>query len=68
VHVRIDKRGQSRHPDAQAEHELEKERMFCVQLNPSCIWQVDEHPSPETVLPSSHASVEYKNPSPHTIG
>src|SRR5215471_11836401 len=36
----------------------------CVHVNPGSIVQVAEHPSPETVLPSSHASPTTM-PSPH---
>src|SRR5215471_15944393 len=36
----------------------------CVQVNPGSIVQVGEHPSPETLLPSSHASPTTM-PSPH---
>jgi hypothetical protein len=38
-----------------------------VQPNPTSTWQVAEHPSPETVLPSSQPSFPSRTPSPQTI-
>jgi len=37
----------------------------CLHMKPDSIWQVDEQPSPETLLPSSHCSPESRMPSPH---
>src|SRR5437867_9993818 len=34
----------------------------------SSIWQVEEHPSPSAVLPSSHSSLGSSTPLPHRIG
>ena len=39
-----------------------------VQVQPLSTWHVAEHPSPETVLPSSHCSVPTTWPSPQTEG
>jgi hypothetical protein len=37
------------------------------QMNPDYIWQVEEHPSPFAVFPSSHCSVGIKMKSPQTV-
>src|SRR5512138_3910096 len=40
---------------------------FCaVHVKPGSILQVDEHPSPSFLLPSSHSSLGNLRPSPHT--
>ena len=38
-----------------------------VQANPTSTAQLDEHPSPDMRLPSSHPSSDAHNPSPHTL-
>ncbi len=38
-----------------------------MQVKPSSILQSEEQPSPLTALPSSHASVPSKRPSPHFV-
>ena len=37
-----------------------------LQVNPASMTQVEEQPSPDTVLPSSQASTPAFKPSPHT--
>ena len=42
-------------------------RVWQVTTVPVSIWQVEEQPSPLTVLPSSHCSPESTWPSPHVL-